>query len=126
MAAVVVMSSTSVGTLQAPSLVITLGSAGVANATPAHPSLQVRALLARVNVGEAGDDANNSVLLHLAQIHGQRGVVLLRHLNPAARPLEGDLREGRQHLPAVGAPRLLYCGLVQVYARILQHREVVR
>src|SRR5918993_2357307 len=100
MAAVVVMSSTSEGTLQAPSSVITLGSAGVADATPVQPSLQVRALLARVNVGEAGDDADSSVLLHLAQVHGQRGVVLLRHLKPAARPLERDLRKGRQHLPA--------------------------
>src|ERR1700686_5044042 len=88
--------------------------------------LQVRALRARIDIGKALDDLHRAVGLHLAEIHGQRRVMLLRHIDLAARTFYRDLAKRLQDLGLLGAAGLFRRGLVSIDRFIFRHRKVVR
>src|SRR5882672_12592912 len=77
-----------------------------------RPSRLRRALCARIDILEALDHAHRAVSLDLAEIHGERGVPLLVHLDRAARPVDGNLFQRLQHLGLVRAAGFLHGGLV--------------
>src|SRR5579863_3977235 len=62
---------------------------------------QIRALVAWIDVLERLDHLDAAVGLHLTQIHGQRRVALLVHLDGAARAIDRHL--GERLDDAVGA-----------------------
>src|SRR5262245_25709842 len=74
--------------------------AGGAALTPPGTGLrrsEVRALLARIDVLEGADQLDAAVRLHLAEVHGERRMALLVHLDQAARSLEADLAKRLDH-----------------------------
>src|SRR5580700_10705928 len=73
--------------------------------------LQLGALIAGIDVGEGLDHLHAAVRLDLAEIHGQRSVVLVSHIDRSAGPIEGNLRQSGQHLCLVEAAGLLNRGL---------------
>src|SRR5260364_37220 len=85
-----------------------------------------RALRARIDVLEALDDLHAAVGLDLAEIHGQRRMALLVHLDGAARTLDRDLGQRLQNLVLVGAASLLDGSLVGVDRFVLRNRQIVR
>src|SRR5271163_5059034 len=58
--------------------------------SPRISGLQIGALRPRIDIGEALDDLYRAVGLHLPEIHGERGVMLRRHHDRAARPFDTD------------------------------------
>src|ERR1700728_1544672 len=60
--------------------------------------LQIRTLIAGIDILEGRGDLDRAVALHLAEVHGERRVVLLVHHDRAARAGEGDGRQGLDHL----------------------------
>src|ERR1700677_1461407 len=87
--------------------------------------LRVRALIAGVDILEGRGDLDRAVALHLAEVHGELRWVLLVHHDRAARPGEGDGRQGLDHLGRIGRTTLLYRELVEIDRLIFWHREVV-
>src|SRR3984957_7792367 len=88
--------------------------------------LQVRALRARIDIGKALDDLHRAIGLHLAEIHRQRRVMLLRHIDLAARTFHRDLAKRFQDLGLFGAAGLFRRGLEGIDRFIFRHRKVVR
>src|SRR3954447_26191252 len=60
----------------------------VGHASPGQGLLQVRALVAGIDVLERRDQLDASVRRDLAEIHRQRRVALLAHLDRTARAIE--------------------------------------
>src|SRR5580700_2511761 len=85
-----------------------------------------RALRARIDIGEGPDHLDAAVCLDLSEIHGQRRVPLLVHADGAARPIDGNFGQSRQHLLRVGTSGLFHRGLVGIDPLIFRYRQVVR
>src|SRR6266581_1536977 len=85
-----------------------------------------RALCARIDAREALDHADPSVGLDLAEIHGERGVPLLVHLDRAARPVDRHFGERLQHLGLIRSAGFLDRGLVSIDRLVFRHRQIVR
>src|SRR3984893_15992159 len=81
---------------------------------PSTSRLQFRALRARIDIGKALDDLHRAVGLHLPEIHSQRRVMLLRHVDLSARTLHRNLAERLQDLGLFGAAGLFRRGLVGI------------
>src|ERR1700722_1378788 len=62
-----------------------------------HHLIELRTLTARVHVLEGRHDVDSAIGLDLAEIHGERRMTLLVHLDQAARSLEADILQRRQH-----------------------------
>src|SRR5579883_1724181 len=84
---------------------------------PPRPSLslfQLRALIAGIDILEALEHLDAAIRLHLAQIHSERRMALLRHLDEAARPLERDFGERLDDGVGLRRLRLLDRRLVEI------------
>src|SRR5579862_16966 len=62
-----------------------------ASAVDRLPRLELRTLGARIHVLEGVENLHRPILLHLAEIHRQRRMVLLVHADGAARSVERNL-----------------------------------
>src|ERR1700737_3605872 len=82
-------------------------------AAPRCGLLQGRTLRARIDVLERLEHLHRPVRLYLTEVHRERRMTLLAHLDGAARTVERDLREGRNHLGGFDAAGLFDRGLVQ-------------
>src|ERR1700730_3691369 len=88
--------------------------------------LQLGALLARADVLELLENFHAAVGLNLAEMHVERRVVLLVHLNYSPRALKAHLRKGLQDGICLDTTRLLDGRLVEINAVILGGCEIVR
>src|SRR3981189_3285910 len=88
--------------------------------------LQRGALLARADVLKFLENLHAAVGLNLAEMHVERRVVLLVHLNYSPRALEAHLRESLQDGICLDTTRLLDGRLVEINAIILGGCEIVR
>ena len=76
------------------------GPRGAGCARSSLSLLQIRTLLARVDVLERSRDLHRAVALHLAEIHRERRMMLLVHPDLAARAVERDLGRAPSTLAA--------------------------
>src|SRR6267143_2551692 len=88
--------------------------------------LQLGALLARADALKLLENLHAAVGLNLAEMHVERRVVLLVHLNYSPRALEAHLRESLQDGICLDTTRLLDGRLVEINAIILGGCEIVR
>ena len=79
-------------------------------------SLQVGTLVARIHILECLDDFYTSIRLNLAQIHRQRRMTFLAHLDGAAWTADRNVGESLDYIFGFRRFRLLDRGLVRVNA----------